>query len=120
VFTVNGTLLDEHPELIARWLARSIDAAEWASEHREEARRFIAANAGLPEELVDTAYSPEVHEQLGIDLDGRSVEALKVQKRHLLEHGFLARDFDVEQFIDPAPLAAAHALRSRQPQTVGA
>lgn len=115
VLTVNSGLLERRPDLVARWLARSLDAAEWAAANRSQARRFIAADAGLPEELIDTAYSPQVHEQLGIDLDRRSLLGLQAQHDHLLANGFLAAPFEIEQFLDPSPLAAAQELRRRAP-----
>jgi ABC-type nitrate/sulfonate/bicarbonate transport system substrate-binding protein len=112
VLTVDGALLRDRPDLIARWIARSLDAADWARVSRSKARRFIAADAGLPEELIDVAYSPEVHEQLGIDLDDRSLEGLQVQHDHLLAHGFLpGGGFEIERFVDRGPLAEAQKLR---------
>jgi|GEM_PF-213535 len=108
VLTVNGSLLDRRPDIVERWLRRSLEAAEWARENRSEARRFVASDAGLPEDLIDTAYSADVHEQLGIGLDERSIAGLQVQHDHLLANGFLAGDgFEVERFIDRAPLEAA-------------
>jgi len=107
VLTVNASLLEERPNIVERWIRRSLEAADWAREHRSEARRFVAADAGLPEDLIDTAYSPEVNEQLGIDLDERSIAGLKVQHDHLLRNGFLDRGFEVEEFIDRGPLEAA-------------
>lgn len=108
VLTVNGSLLDERPDIVERWLRRSLEAAEWARRNRSEARRFVASDAGLPEDLIDTAYSAEVDEQLGIDLDERSIAGLQVQHDHLLAHGFFEGDgFEVERFIDGGPLEAA-------------
>lgn len=112
VLTATGALLDERPDIVARWIARSLDAADWAADHPADAQRMAAADVGLAEGLVVDAYSAEVHEQLGIDLDARSIDGLRAQYRHLLAHGFLAREYDVEELIDPAPLAAANDLRA--------
>jgi ABC-type nitrate/sulfonate/bicarbonate transport system substrate-binding protein len=111
VLTAAGALLDDHPDLVARFVAQTLDAADWAAEHDGEARRRIAGDVGLPEELLDAAYSPDVTSQLGLDLDPRTLDALQVQHDHLLAHGFLARGVDVAGSIDPAPLAAARDLR---------
>jgi ABC-type nitrate/sulfonate/bicarbonate transport system substrate-binding protein len=118
VLTATGALLDERPDIVARWIARAEDAAEWAREHQAQARHFIASDAGLAEEFVDIAYSPEVHEQLTVDLDQISLDGLQVQHDHLLAHGFLARPFEIERFVDPAPLAAAQKLRATRPAAV--
>jgi ABC-type nitrate/sulfonate/bicarbonate transport system substrate-binding protein len=118
VLTATGALLAERPDIVARWIARSLDAADWAREHRAQARHFIASDAGLAEEFVDVAYSPNVHEELTINLDQRSLDGLQVQHDHLLAHGFLAGPFDVERFVDPAPLDAAQKLRAPGPPVV--
>jgi ABC-type nitrate/sulfonate/bicarbonate transport system substrate-binding protein len=119
VLSATAALIDERPDVVARFIARSLDAADWAAIHREDARRIAAADVGLPEGLLDTAYSSEFHHQLGIDLDARSIDALRVQAGHLQTHGFLAGPVDIDAAIDAAPLAAAHALRSPAPGSAG-
>ncbi len=114
VLSVSGELLDREPELVTRWLARVLDAVEWARENELEAKRILAAEAGIAEDFVQTAYGASVHEQLDLVLDDRSLAGLKAQHDHLLRLGYLDRAVDVESLIDPAPLAAAHELRSRQ------
>lgn len=114
VLTATAALLDERPDIVARWIARSLDAAEWSIKHPDEARRFAAVDVGLAEGLIDDAYSPDVHEQLTIDLDRRSLDGLKAQYEHLLAHGFLASEYFVEEHIDTAPLAAARELRTER------
>jgi ABC-type nitrate/sulfonate/bicarbonate transport system substrate-binding protein len=117
VLTTTGALLAERPDVVARWIARALDAADWAREHRAQARRLIARDAGLAEDLVDDAFSPAVLQQLAIDLDERSIAALRVQHDHLLAHGFLDGPVEIERFVDPAPLAAAHELRAARSST---
>jgi ABC-type nitrate/sulfonate/bicarbonate transport system substrate-binding protein len=111
VLTSTVALLEERPDVVARWIARSLDAAEWSLRHQETARRYAAIDVGLAEGLIDDAYSPQVAEELTIDLGRRSIDGLKTQYEHLLAHGFLASEYDVEEFIDPAPLEAARTLR---------
>jgi ABC-type nitrate/sulfonate/bicarbonate transport system substrate-binding protein len=118
VLTATGALLEERPDIVARWIARSLEAAEWAIEHPAQARRVAAVDVGLAEGFVIDAYSPEVHEQLAIDLDQRSIDGLRAQYEHLLAHGFLAGAYDVEEFIDPAPLATAKELRASRSAAV--
>ena len=42
--TASGKLIERNPELVARWLANVIEAAEWAKSHRDETFRIIAAD----------------------------------------------------------------------------
>jgi ABC-type nitrate/sulfonate/bicarbonate transport system substrate-binding protein len=112
VLTVSGALLDERPDLVARWLARLLDADAWARANEGEAKRIIAQDAGLPEDFVDRAYSDRVHHQLDVSLAPNRVDLLKQRHDFLLAQGFLAAPIDFDRFVDPAPLAAAHALRA--------
>lgn len=115
VLSVSGPLLDANPELVARWLARVLAAADWAAANEAETKRILAAEAGIAEDFVEDAYSPRVHEQLGIDLNERAVAALRSQHDHLQRLGRLAQPFDVAALIDPAPLTAARELLAGQP-----
>jgi ABC-type nitrate/sulfonate/bicarbonate transport system substrate-binding protein len=60
VFTVRGELLDERPDLVARYLEQAIRTERWARENQAEAKRLIARDSSIAEELVDLAYSPKV------------------------------------------------------------
>jgi ABC-type nitrate/sulfonate/bicarbonate transport system substrate-binding protein len=102
--TISGTLADERPELAERLVARVRDAAAWASEHEREAKRIIAAEAGIPEELVDRSYNPNVHRELDIDLSPAKVAAYRTLHDDLLTRGFLDRPVDLDAFIDRRPL----------------
>lgn len=108
--TVSEDLLAEQPELVARCVAAVLRAAAWASANEREAKRVIAADTGLPEELVDAAFPQDVHRQLEVDLRPEWVEALRVQHDHLLRHGFLAAPVAFEDFVDHGPLRRAREI----------
>lgn len=108
--TVSEDLLAEQPELVARCLAAVLRAAAWAQANEREAKRIIAADTGLPEELVDAAFPQDVHRQLEVDLRPEWVEALRVQHDHLLRHGFLAAPIAFEDFVDHGPLRRAREI----------
>lgn len=116
VLTASGALIDSHPGLVARWLARVLEAAEWARTNEKAAKTIIASEAGLAVDLVDRAFSLRVHEQLGIDLAADKLAALKSQHDHLLAHGFIKQAVDFDAFIDPRPLAEARELYARRQQ----
>lgn len=114
-FTVSGRLLDERPDLVRRAMACVLQAAGWACAHEREAKRIIAADTGLAEELVGSAFSPGVHRQLEVDLRPDWVEALKIQHDHLLRQGFLKEAVDFDAFVDHGALNGARALLKRKP-----
>ena len=108
--TVDAALLDARPDLVARVLARTLEAGAWAAAHPQESAAYIARETRSPELWVRHAYGTQLHTQLQLDLAPQSVAALDDFKGFLHTHGFLPADFDVAAWIDPAPLAQAHAL----------
>jgi ABC-type nitrate/sulfonate/bicarbonate transport system substrate-binding protein len=114
ILTASGRLIDERPDLVARLVARVLDAVDWARDHERETKSIIAIETGLAVELVDRAFSPRVHQELGIDLDDEKLAALRSQHQHLVALGMIAQPIDFDRFIDPRPLTAAHALRARR------
>ena len=108
--TVSGTLLDDRPDLVTRYLAATLRAARWAQEHPAETRRIIAHEVGIAEDFVGPGYPRDIHAHLEPTLDEPLVTAIESQQRFLLEHGYIEQAFDVRAWIDPAPLEAARAL----------
>lgn len=110
VLTASGQLIDEQPEYVARWLLRTLQAAEWAKHHEAEAKSILGVETGLPTELVDRAFSSAIHTELDLDLSPARIAALQAQHDTLDSNGFLQSRVDFSRFIDPRPLAAAQAL----------
>ncbi len=108
--TVSGALLDERPDLVARYVAATLRAARWAAEHPAQTRAIVANEVGIAHDFVLAGYPGEIHANLEPTLAPELVAAIESQKRFLLEHGFIAADFDVTEWIDGGPLRAAHEL----------
>jgi ABC-type nitrate/sulfonate/bicarbonate transport system substrate-binding protein len=119
--TVSGSLAGDRIDLAARLVARVRQAADWARDHERETKRIIAAETGLPEELVDLAYSPKVHEELGIDLSPVNIAGLRTVHDDLLSRDFIAGPVDLGTFIDKRPLAQSDDFLHRHaPKLVAA
>jgi ABC-type nitrate/sulfonate/bicarbonate transport system substrate-binding protein len=112
--TVDGALLDERPEWVARVVARVLEAADWAAATPDTARRIVAREVGSAEDVLDGAYRPNFTAHLTPDLSAANVAALRDQHDFLLEHGFIARPVDIERYIDRRPLEAAHRIVERR------
>jgi ABC-type nitrate/sulfonate/bicarbonate transport system substrate-binding protein len=97
--TASGALIEERPDLVARWLANVIQAAEWTRTHRDETLRIVAAESGVAEEIALEAFGENLPDQPSLDLSGDKVAALDSQKEFLLRHGFIGKDFDIDKFI---------------------
>lgn len=107
VLTVTGDLLDSHPDVVARVLARVIEAGRWAAANPDGARAIVAHETGLAASLVDMAHGPDVHGQLDVDLSPERLAGLEAQAAWLDGGGFLAGPVDVAAMVDADPLERA-------------
>lgn len=108
--TVSGALLQARPDLVTRYVAATLRAARWATDHPIQTRRIIAHEVGIAEDFVLPGYPFEIHANLAPSLDRRLVEGIEIQKQFLLAHGFIEADFDVHEWIDEGPLTEAGRL----------
>lgn len=110
VLTVSGSLVRDHPDLVARYLAQVLRAAAWARTHRQEATGIIAKEVSVVEEWVPDAFDDTLFDNLEPSLRPDLIQALRVRKDFLLAHGFIQQDFSIDDWIASGPLAAAQAL----------
>lgn len=108
--TVHQRLLDEHFDLVVRFLAQTLRAADWARDNLHALRAILAQETAAQPSGIEQAYRGDFHASLHPDLSAERLEFLRLQKNFLCRHGFLARDFQLEGWADPRPLQAAHAL----------
>jgi len=102
--TVSQYLLDHHPDLVRTLLTQVVLAGTWARTHREATIALVARETGCAENWVHYGYGEEVHLNLGLSLDSSWIDGLDIFKNFLSTQGFLPGDFDVREWIDPAPL----------------
>ncbi|SNR85414.1 ABC-type nitrate/sulfonate/bicarbonate transport system, substrate-binding protein [Methylobacillus rhizosphaerae] len=103
--TVDSELLRKRPDLVIRFLRRIVDAGKWAAAHEAETAAYIAKESGSTTDYVHKAYGHDIHLHQGTSLNPDLIQALEGYKDFLLEWGFINTDFDVNAWIDPAPLA---------------
>jgi ABC-type nitrate/sulfonate/bicarbonate transport system substrate-binding protein len=108
--TVRQSLLDEHPELVARFLAVLLEAADWAREHPVDLARILGAETGAGPVGVAGAYRADTGQNLRLDLSGERLELLERQELFLRGQGFLPEPVAVRDWADHEPLRQARAL----------
>lgn len=108
--TVNRSLVQQAPELVARYLAVLIATADWARQHPDAAVAALAAETNSTPAAIWQGYGEHFHHQLRPGLSTTYIQGLETQKAFLLREGFLPADFDFFSWIDPAPLLAAESL----------
>ena len=108
--TVDTKLIDERPDIVARFLGRVIDAGDWARAHPDETFAYIAQETGSTADWARAAYGDDAPAKLATFLSEDATAALSDFKDFLFAHGFLPADFDVRGWIDPRPLEAVARL----------
>lgn len=109
MLTVDERLAEDRPDLVAKLISTLKQAGSWAEEHPDEVRRFVAREVGASEEVVAAANGPDLHKHLGIGLQPELVAAIGHYKDFLHEWGFLASNFDIDQWVDQRPWAELDA-----------
>ncbi|MFD7714901.1 ABC transporter substrate-binding protein, partial [Streptomyces sp. NPDC059814] len=115
--TVHQQLLDDHPDLVDRFLAVLLRAADWAAGQPAEVDRILGAETGAGADGVAGAYRPGTHLTLHPSLSAERLDLLAAQEAGLRAHGFLPEPVDVAAWADPGPLrrATEHARRTSAP-----
>ncbi len=112
--TVHQSLLDDHFDLVVRFLAVTLRAADFAKDQPDALREILEFETAASAASVNQAYA-KLHEGLKPTLDEERLALFDLQKKFLFTHGFLDADFALADWIDPRPLAAAIAFNANLP-----
>lgn len=105
--TVHEDFIENHFDLLVRFLAQTLRAADWAASDLEGVHAILKSETRSGDEGVATAYRNGFHRSLQPTLSRELLDLFKIQKNFTLLHGVLDRDFDLDAWIDPRPLTAA-------------
>jgi ABC-type nitrate/sulfonate/bicarbonate transport system substrate-binding protein len=108
--TVHESLLESHFDVVVRFLAQTLRAADWARDNLQAVYAILKRETRAGDEGVTAAYRDGFHRNLHPDLSAERLELLRIQKSFMWVHGFLDADLDLEAWVDSRPLAAAHEL----------
>lgn len=106
---VSTALLTERRDIVVRYLARLLQASEWALAHPEQSLELIAKDLGTSQTSLESSYD-SVSQGVQLRLDDEIVDTLQVQKDFLLQQGFIKEDFDFPSWVDTSPLQEAQVL----------
>jgi len=108
--TVHQSLIDDHFDILARFLYQTLRAADWARDNVESVRTILQSETRGSADAVTEAYSNDALRSLHPNLDNDRLELFAQQKKFLWLHGFIDNDFPLDSWIDPRPLEAARKL----------
>ena len=105
--TVHEDLLENHFDLVVRFLYQTLRAADWAKHNLEGVRSILQDETFAGAESVATAYRNDFHLHLEPTLSPDRLELFRKQKNFMWIHGLLDRDFDFDAWVDQRPLQEA-------------
>ena len=108
--TVHESLLETHFDLVVRFLAQTLRAADWAKDNLQAVYDILKRETRAGDAGVTAAYRDGFHRNLHPDLSAERLDLLRIQKTFMWVHGFLDADFDLARWVDARPLAAAQQL----------
>lgn len=108
--TVHRAFLEQHRDLVVRYLGVLLRAADWAERNPAEALDALTREDGRSSAEIIAATFPRHATSLWPRLTQDYVDGLSAQKDFLFQWGFLEADFDVADWIDRGPLEEAQRL----------
>lgn len=105
--TVHEDFLENHFDLLVRFLYQTLRAAEWAKTNLKSVLEILQSETGSSAEGVAAAYRDGFHLSLAPDLSAERLALFQQQKDFLLTYGVLDRDFDFDAWVDQRPLEEA-------------
>jgi ABC-type nitrate/sulfonate/bicarbonate transport system substrate-binding protein len=112
--TVHEDFLENHFDLLVRFLAQTLRAADWAKDNLDAVQSILSQETRGSIEGVSQAYKNDFHQQLHPSLSSERLELFESQKTSLWLHGFIERDFSLNDWVDERPLKAAYELLKQQ------
>jgi len=112
--TVHRQFLEEHRDLVVRYLAVLLRAADWAENNPEAALDAATREDGRSTREVIAATFPHLATSLRPRLSEEYVAGLEAQKDFLFKWGFLEVNFEIADWIDYGPLEEAEQLIASQ------
>jgi sulfonate transport system substrate-binding protein len=117
--TVDRVLALDHPDIVARYLATLLKAADWAKTHPDEVVKAVSAETRSTVANVRRGYGPQLHQHFDVQLSPLYTAGLRLQKDFLRDEGFLKEDFDFDAWVVPEPLDLARELVAREGTQIG-
>ncbi len=115
--TVHEDFIENHFDLLVRFLAQTLRAADWAASNLDGVHQILKNETRAGDDGVATAYRDGFHQSLHPSLSKELLDLFKIQKNFTLIHGVLDRDFNLDAWVDHRPLAAARQWLDNYYQT---
>jgi ABC-type nitrate/sulfonate/bicarbonate transport system substrate-binding protein len=98
-------MAEQHPELVVTFLKAMIKVGRWANAHKRAAA-VILDRQTYYRDAEDTYQSIKLIDMVP-SLSPRNLAQIEIGKDFMLKHGYIQRDFDVQQWAAPEFLEKA-------------
>lgn len=110
--TVHEDLLENHYDLVVRFLEQTLRAADWARGNLEGVRQVLQSETRGSDDAVTQAYRDGFHTSLHPTLSPERLALFEQQKKFTWVYGFSDANFDFDAWVEPGPLNDAYKRRS--------
>jgi ABC-type nitrate/sulfonate/bicarbonate transport system substrate-binding protein len=99
VITCTDVMADEHPELVIAYMKAMIKVGRWANAHKRAAAEILNHQTFYLD--ADHTYEGIKDVDMVPSLSARNLESIKIGKDFMFSHGYIKRDFDVDEWARP-------------------
>ena len=99
VITCTDVLADEHPELVMAYMKAMIKVGRWANRNKHAAAEILNRQTFYRD--PEDTYEGIKHVDMVPSLSAQNIEAIKIGKDFMFSHGYIKRDFDVDEWARP-------------------
>ncbi|HTX70646.1 MAG TPA: ABC transporter substrate-binding protein [Thermoleophilia bacterium] len=105
VITCTDVMADEHPELVIAYMKAMIKVGRWANRNKRAAAEILNRQTFYLD--AEHTYEGIKHVDMVPSLSAQNMESIKIGKDFMFSHGYIKRDFDVDEWARPEFLEQA-------------
>lgn len=113
LFTVDESLAAERPEAVVIYLQTAIRAARWAVANPGEALQAIANECSIAPDVLASCFEENFLQKLMPEVNDTLIESTEIMKNFLADRGYISRNFDLQEWLDPSFLKEAMARENQ-------
>jgi ABC-type nitrate/sulfonate/bicarbonate transport system substrate-binding protein len=105
VITCTDVMAEKHPELVIAYMKAMIKVGRWANAHKHAAAEILNHQTFYLD--AEHTYQGIKHVDMVPSLSAQNMVSIEIGKDFMLSHGYIKRDFDVDEWAAPEFLEKA-------------
>jgi len=105
VITCTDVMAEKHPELVIAYMKAMIKVGRWANAHKHAAAEILNHQTFYLD--AEHTYQGIKHVDMVPSLSAQNIVSIEIGKDFMLSHGYIKRDFDVDEWAAPEFLEKA-------------